>query len=88
MGSKSPITKRCGRKPAIVKLIVLLNALMLDAAIPQAQTANCTADADARPWTVIGDAATDADLSGAAPRLHPGRDKRTNRSRASRCAGS
>ena len=40
MGSKSPITKRCGRKPAIVKLIVLLNALMLDAAIPQAQTAN------------------------------------------------
>jgi len=66
MGSKLQITKRCGLKPAIIKLVVVLTALMLDSAIPQAQGASCTADADARPWTVIGDAATDADLSGAA----------------------
>src|SRR5215831_2670295 len=66
MGSKLQITKRCGLKPATIKLVVVLTAMMLDSAIPQAQGASCTADADARPWTVIGDAATDADLSGAA----------------------
>ena len=81
MGSMAQITKRSGRRPAIIKLFVVLNILMLDAAIPEAQGASCTADSDARPWTVVGDAATDADISGAAciERAMPASQRRETR---------
>jgi hypothetical protein len=66
MGLMLGIAEPCFRTPAIVKLFALFNALMLATASPVAQAASCTADPDARTWTVVGDAATDTDISGAA----------------------
>jgi hypothetical protein len=66
MGSIAQIAGPCFGTPTIVKHFALLNALMLATASPLAQAASCTAETDARTWTVAGDAATDADISGAA----------------------
>jgi hypothetical protein len=66
MGSMAQIAERCCRTAVIVNLFAMLNALMLATASPVAQAATCTADPDARLWTVVGDAATDTDISGAA----------------------
>jgi len=66
MGSMVQIAEPSFRTPATVKVFAVLNALMLATASPVAQAASCTADPDARTWTVAGDAATDTDISGAA----------------------
>ena len=66
MGSMVQIAEPSFRTPATVKVFAVLNALMLATARPVAQAASCTADPDARTWTVAGDAATDTDISGAA----------------------
>ena len=62
--------KRSSRVPAFVKLFALLNALMLveasSAVSIAARAATCTTDADVRLWTVIGDADSNTDISGAA----------------------
>jgi Protein of unknown function (DUF3616) len=62
--------KRSSHVPAFVKLFALLNALMLveasSAVSIAARAATCITDADVRSWTVIGDADSNTDISGAA----------------------
>src|SRR5690242_43458 len=48
------------------RFFAIINGILLTTVSLQVEAATCTADPDARPWTVVGDAASDTDLSGAA----------------------
>jgi hypothetical protein len=50
----------------VILQVVLLSGSLAWSGSAVGQMPSCTADSDARPWAVVGDAASDSDLSGAA----------------------